>query len=81
MIFISDIRQYLFISRLKILESANCVQFGGRNVARNVITLITYMNCILFVFIIEQVQFLEITRCVCFDVTNNLPSLYVLRRS
>ena len=37
MIFISDIRQYLFISRLKILESANCVQFGGRNVARNVI--------------------------------------------
>ena len=78
MIFISDIRQYLFISRLKILESANCVQFGGRNVARNVITLITYTNCIL---LIEQVQFLEITRCVCFDVTNNLPSLYVLRRS
>ena len=61
MIFISDIRQYLFISRLKILESANCVQFGGRNVARNVITLITYTNYILFVFIIEQVQFLEIT--------------------
>ena len=61
MIFISDIRQYLFISRLKILESANCVQSGGRNVARNVITLIMYTNCILFVFIIEQVQFLEST--------------------
>ena len=53
--------QHLFISRLKILESSNCVQFGGRNVARNVITLIRLKNCILFVFIIEQVQFLEIT--------------------
>ena len=40
MIFISDMSQHLFISRLKILESSNCVQFGGRNVARNVITLI-----------------------------------------
>ena len=61
MIFISDMSQHLFISRLKILESFNCVQFGGRNVARNVITLIRLKNCILFVFIIEQVQFLEIT--------------------
>ena len=61
MIFISDMSQHLFISRLKILESSNCVQFGGRNVARNVITLIRLKNCILFVFIIEQVQFLEIT--------------------
>ena len=61
MIFISDLSQHLFISRLKILESANCVQFGGRNVARNVITLIRQKNCILFVFIIEQVQFIEIT--------------------
>ena len=55
MIFISDMSQHLFISRLKILESSNCVQFGGRNVARNVITLIRLKNCILFVFIIEQV--------------------------
>ena len=61
MIFISDMSQHLFITRLKILESSNCVQFGGRNVARNVITLIRLKNCILFVFIIEQVQFLEIT--------------------
>ena len=61
MIFISDRSQDLFISRLKILESSNCVQFGGRNVARNVITLIRLKNCKLFVFIIEQVQFLEIT--------------------
>ena len=61
MIFISDMSQHLFISRLKILESSNCGQFGGRNVARNVITLIRLKNCILFVFIIEQVQFLEIT--------------------
>ena len=61
MIFIGDMSQHLFISRLKILESSNCVQFGGRNVARNVITLIRLKNCILFVFIIEQVQFLEIT--------------------
>ena len=61
MICISDMSQHLFISRLKILESSNCVQFGGRNVARNVITLIRLKNCILFVFIIEQVQFLEIT--------------------
>ena len=61
MIFISDMSQHLFISRLKILEISNCVQFGGRNVARNVITLIRLKNCILFVFIIEQVQFLEIT--------------------
>ena len=61
MIFISDMSQHLFISRLKILESSNCVQFGGRNVARNVITLIRLKNCILCVFIIEQVQFLEIT--------------------
>ena len=61
MIFISDMSQHLFISRLKILESSNCVQFGGRNVARNVITLIRLKNCILFVFIIEQVQFFEIT--------------------
>ena len=61
MICISDMSQHIFISRLKILESSNCVQFGGRNVARNVITLIRLKNCILFVFIIEQVQFLEIT--------------------
>ena len=61
MIFISDMSQHLFISRLKILESSNCVQFGGRNVARHVITLIRLKNCILFVFTIEQVQFLEIT--------------------
>ena len=61
MICISDMSQHLFISRLKILESSNCVQFGGRNVARNVITLIRLKNCILFVFIIEQVQFLELT--------------------
>ena len=61
LIFISDMSQHLFISRLKILESSNCVQFGGRNIARNVITLIRLKNFILFVFIIEQVQFLEIT--------------------
>ena len=60
MIFISDMSQHLFISRLEILESSNCVQFGGRNVTRNVITLIRLKNCILFVFIIEQIQFLEI---------------------